>query len=143
MDNSNGPGSHFVGYYNKSTETCVYYFDSYGTLPPKNIEKYLKSSGKQIQYNSTQYQKIDSILCGYYCYYVINELSKGKSFYDVLSIFDMNDLNKNEQLIKKYFIYSQQHGGGTDNNDNDSPDLFSAIGSIASEVLPELLPLLL
>ena len=30
------------------------------------------------------YQNLNSLLCGYYCLYFLNEMNKGKSFYKVL-----------------------------------------------------------
>jgi len=151
LDNSNGAGTHFSCYYNSPNSQYVYYFDSYGALPPKQIEKYLKSSGKVIQYNSTQYQPIASILCGYYCIYVLLKLYKGESFYDILAQFDMNSPEHNDEFIKSKF--TGQKGGSANNND-DSNILGDVIGNVAkegisdalSDVLPEglaeLLPLI-
>jgi len=103
IDDSDGPGTHFSCYFNSPNSDYVYYFDSYGVLPPKQTEKYLKTSGKPIQYNSSQFQPIASILCGYYCIYVLKELYNGTSFYDVLTKFDLNDPSKNDQFIKLQF----------------------------------------
>jgi len=103
MDDSTGPGSHFVCYYNNQRDKTVIYFDSYGVQPPANIEKYLKTSGKLISYNTTQYQPIASVLCGYYCIYVISELWKGHSFYDTLAKLDVNDPEKNDAFMRRYF----------------------------------------
>lgn len=150
MDSQFGSGTHFTAYLNRAGDPYVYYMDSYGTVPPIEIEKYLNTSGKQIMYNSTQYQKIDSVLCGYYCYYFLMEMHKGKSFYDVLSVLNMNNLNKNEEFIKKYFLQNQK-GGSVDDKNNDNSgfnlgDLGSTLGTLAEEILPELpelLPLVL
>jgi hypothetical protein len=102
MDDSGGPGTHFVCYFNSPDDEHVYYYDSYGAVPPENIEEYLKSSGKSIAYNTTQHQPINSSLCGYYCIKVLKELSQGKEFVDVLDNFSY-DPNENEVSIMKEF----------------------------------------
>ena len=102
LDNSTGIGTHFTCYINIPNHKYVYYFDSFGALPPKQIEKYLKTSGKQIVYNTSQYQPLESKLCGYYCAFVINEMSRGMSFYDTINKFDMNDSERNDSMVKKY-----------------------------------------
>ena len=112
LDNSTGMGTHFTCYYNRPSDEYVYYFDSYGSPPPIQIEKYLKTSNKLIAYNTSIYQPIKSKLCGYYCIYVIEELHKGKQFYDILSMFDMNNQQNNDKMIKKYF----SKGGNVDWN---------------------------
>ena len=103
LDNSNGMGTHFTCFSNLPNHNQIYYFDSFGAPPPVQIHNYLISSNKPIAYNTSQYQPIASKLCGYYCCYVIEELSKGKPFYDILSTFDLNNYNKNDQMMKQYF----------------------------------------
>lgn len=137
MDDSTGPGTHFVAYYNNPKSEYVNYFDSYAVQPPEQIKRYLLTSGKKIAWNTSQYQPIGSVLCGYYCIYVLKELAKGKSFYDVLSIFDMNNLTKNDNFIKRYFQRSTQRGGDVDNNNSDSG--LSGLG----ELIPLALELLI
>lgn len=103
LDDSEGNGTHFVCYVNLPNHKHVYYFDSFGVLPPQEIVKYLKSSGKSLLYNSSQYQPIESVLCGWYCCHVLIEMHNGSKFYDVLSKFDMNDPNENDKMMKNYF----------------------------------------
>ena len=78
LDTIKGPGTHYVCYYkNKSTHI---YFDSFGLPPPQELIKYI---GKPPQYNSTEIQKRDSVICGAYCLYVLKALSDGYSFNEV------------------------------------------------------------
>ena len=78
-------------------------------LVQSRLHGYLRSSGKPIAYNTSQYQPIKSILCGWYCVLYIRERAKGVSQYDVLAKLDINNPEKNDQFIKNYF---SQHGGG-------------------------------
>ena len=81
----------------------VFYFDSFSMPPPIEFVHYAKRIGKQIIFNSGHpIQELQSVRCGYYCLYFLNEIRK-KSFYDVLSVFSLNDPMKNERFIKIYF----------------------------------------
>lgn len=102
MDDSDGPGTHFVAYFNSPDRDFVLYFDTYGVAPPENIKQYLLTSGKQIAYNNSQIQPIASVTCGFYCIYVLRELDKGREFVDVLNDFT-HDTDENEQMIQRHF----------------------------------------
>ena len=86
MDDSIGPGTHWVCYYNN------YYFDPFGMPPPLEVKKYILD----IKYNNIQYQGIKSVLCGYYCLYLLKRLNEG---YDGYKIYDI--LYKDPLIIKK------------------------------------------
>lgn len=63
LDNSAGPGTHWVAYYKKND--YIEYFDSFGNLqPPLEIINYL---GFNIRYNHTAYQNYNSVNCGHLC----------------------------------------------------------------------------
>jgi len=80
MDSTSGPGTHWICYYNHPKFKDVLYFDSFGLTPPKEIEKFLRTSRKKILLNSAQIQHNQSVLCGYYCIYFILELNKGTNY---------------------------------------------------------------
>jgi hypothetical protein len=103
LDSSKNDGTHWVCAYNDKFSKYVYYFDSYGVLPPINVVKYLNTSGKTILYNTSQLQSLISSMCGYYCVFICKELYKHKSFYD--TVYALNRLNKNDNdmFLKKYF----------------------------------------
>ena len=74
-----------------------------------------------------------------------------KSFYDAIESFGA-DPDDNDKMITKYF--SSQKGSGTDSSDganrtqndnggDDSGNLLTTLGSLAGEILPEVLPALL
>ena len=101
LDDEIGNGTHWVATDIKGKN--VFYFDSFAQPPPIEFVHYAKRIGKQIIFNSGHpIQELQSVRCGYYCLYFLNEIRK-KSFYDVLKVFSLNDPMKNERFIKIYF----------------------------------------
>lgn len=144
LDSSKGPGTHFTLWMNLPNEPKVYYFDSYGVVPPENVANWLKTSGKPITYSSSQVQPIASKLCGYYCVYVANQTIH-KSFYEAVESFS-NSPEQNDKMITKVFDHVQYGKGTSDSTQDNGGDALGDISSIidiAEEVLPEVLPLLL
>lgn len=63
LDDSVGPGTHWVAYYKKALNSE--YFDSFGNLkPPIELIRYL---GGNIKYNYNVYQNYNSYICGHLC----------------------------------------------------------------------------
>ena len=54
-------------------------------------------------HQNNQIQNINTTTCGYFCLYFLNEMNKGKSYYDLLKVFDVHDTLKNEKKIENYF----------------------------------------
>ena len=81
-------GSHWVAYYKDSDKRI--YFDSFGQVPPTELQKYLKTEkefleGKSvIQRNTDIVQKVNTKICGQLCTYVLDSLSKGANFQDII-----------------------------------------------------------
>ena len=108
-------GQHWISMYldlkGKSmiNHPCMYYFDSYGRKPPKEIneliQKVLMQSekynlGLKYLYNNEKYQKKES-QCGVYSIHFVEQMLSGKSFRHILR--DVGD----EKMItyrNKYFI---------------------------------------
>ena len=68
LDDYVGRGSHWTSYIKKYN--YVKYFDSMGNLkPPIEVIKYLKTDPrvKDIYYNSSRYQSVNSLNCGHLC----------------------------------------------------------------------------
>lgn len=110
LDKLYNPGTHWVAYYNHPNNKYVYYFDSYGLPPSESIKKYLKTSNKQILYNTGEIQKFNSGMCGTYCVHFIKELEKGREFYDILyDPFEPYPTDDNEndiiKIANKYGVY--------------------------------------
>lgn len=65
LDDVSGPGTHWVCY--KKILNCVYYFDSFGNLPPPiELKKYF-GIVPRILYNYDQRQSDDTSVCGHLC----------------------------------------------------------------------------
>lgn len=110
LDISTGPGTHWVCYYNDPKNKFIEYFDSFGEyefegiklkdeIIPKNIVKYLETSGKEIVYNSSFLQEPTSVKCGLYCMKYIVERNKGKSPVEVLYSFKQEPTKFNENFV--------------------------------------------
>ena len=100
LENSESGGSHWVAYYNCPTYPRVEYFDSFGVIPPPLVEKYLSTSNKCVAFNTTQYQPLESILCGWFCLLFVNERYRGVDPWD---IFCFLLSPKNDAVIREYF----------------------------------------
>jgi len=98
-DTISGIGKHWVCYYNDPKSQYIEFLDSFGLLPAKEILTYLKTSGKDIHYSSSQLQANDSIKCGYYCVYFIKERNKGRSMYDIIYKFKQEPTEFNEMKV--------------------------------------------
>lgn len=108
LDNDNGSGTHWTCIYNADDSEFVEYFDSYGLPPPLQAVKYMKTSNKQIAYSNSQIQSVNSVLCGYYVMYYINERDNRSSMYDIIYRFDHiigNGLTdkKSPKILLDYF----------------------------------------
>ena len=100
-----GNGTHWVCAYNEEKSNNVEYFDSFGLVPPNEVIKYIKTTKKNIIYNDSQIQHIDSILCGYYCLYYIIERNKGRKANEVILDFHQTPTEFNETFMKFYVTY--------------------------------------
>ena len=103
LNDSTQPGSHWVVIHVKVAPEPIEYFDSFGLNAPHEVVELSDTLGVNYIYNSTQYQDLNSVLCGYWCLYFVNESRKGKSFYDILKPFSHSDTQFNERLIVEYF----------------------------------------
>lgn len=93
-------GTHWVAYYNDPANSVVEFFDPFGLFPAREIEWYLRSSKKVIEYNATAIQNNNSTLCGWFCYYFLILKHKGKRFIDIITEFSM-DTRKNDHLLRQ------------------------------------------
>ncbi len=88
FNKSSEPGSHWVAYYKNGDERK--YFDSFGCVAPTEIRKYLKTSQEfdndepVIQRNTDIVQKYNTEICGQLCVYVLDSLSKGATFQNII-----------------------------------------------------------
>ena len=89
FNTSKEPGSHWVAYYKDGDERI--YFDSFGQVIPTEIKKYLKTKEEfekgapVIQRNTDIVQKPNTEVCGHLCIYVLDNLSKGAKFQEIIN----------------------------------------------------------
>lgn len=75
-DSIKNNGTHWTCFVKKGQN--VYYFDSFGKLPPPlEILRYF-GSDCNIQYNSFQYQQFNTFICGHLCLMFIYNFYKKK-----------------------------------------------------------------
>ena len=96
-------GSHWVGTYVKNG--IINYFDSFGMPPFQEIVNHAKRKNMTLLHQSDQIQNLMTTTCGYFCLYFLNEMSKGRSYYDLLKVFNSHNTMENEKFIKKYFKF--------------------------------------
>ena len=103
LDSQIGPGTHWVAY--RNIDRFCEYFDSFGLSMPLEVEKYMSTSGKQLEYSGDEIQERDSVLCCYWCLYYLLERQKGRSILGTIhnSKFSMSDISVNHRFIINYF----------------------------------------
>ena len=103
LDSSIGPGTHWVSY--RNIDKYCEYFGPFGLIMPNEVQTYLSSSGKQIIYSGDEIQERESVLCGYWCIYYLNERQNGKTILETIHnpMFNMTDQYVNYQFIINYF----------------------------------------
>lgn len=65
LDSSEGMGTHWVCY--KKLGPTVYYFDSFGDIPPPKELSYYFRTAKSVLYNYKRQQPDDTSICGHLC----------------------------------------------------------------------------
>lgn len=65
LDDSDGAGTHWVSY--KKLGGTVYYFDSFGNLPPPKELKYYFRTADRVLYNHERFQRRNTVICGHLC----------------------------------------------------------------------------
>ena len=106
LDDSTGLGSHWTMI---APLKRTIYFDAFGAPPPVNALRFMKTrknpmkSEKTMYYSTLQLQDIKSSLCGYYCIYIIDQITSGRDFLDIISQDFNNDEAVNDKYIMKYF----------------------------------------
>ena len=99
LDNSNGNGTHWTSLFYHPLNS--YYFDSYGFVPPLEVEKKIRP----YIYNDADIQVFNSEACGYYALAFIKFLNdksnKEVAFKEFLRLFKSNT-KENDDILKKY-----------------------------------------
>ena len=97
LNNSSQKGSHWVGIYKNNKKS--YYFDTFGFVCDKEIEKYIKP----YKYNKYQIQDINSTSCGYYCIaFIIFMNYNNNDFDNFIKMFNKENYKLNEFILYNY-----------------------------------------
>ena len=89
FNTSKEPGSHWVAYFRDGNQKI--YFDYFGQVIPTEIQKYLKTREEYqnnlpvIQRNTDIVQEPNTVICGHLCLYVLDNLSKGLNFQEIIN----------------------------------------------------------
>ena len=89
FNTSKEPGSHWVAYFRDGNQKI--YFDSFGQVIPTESQKYLKTREEYqnnlpvIQRNTDIVQEPNTVICGHLCLYVLDNLSKGLNFQEIIN----------------------------------------------------------
>ena len=94
-------GSHWVATYVKNG--IINYFDSFGMPPFQEIVNHAKRKNMTLLHQNDQIQNLLTTTCGYFCLYFLNEMNKGRSYYDSLKVFNSHNTMENEKYIENYF----------------------------------------
>ena len=93
--------SHWVSTYVK--DNIINYFDSFGLPPFQEIVNHARRQNLTLLHQNNQIQNINTTTCGYFRLYFLNEMNKGKTYFDLLKVFHIDDTMKNEKFIERYF----------------------------------------
>ena len=94
-------GSHWVATYVK--DNVINYFDSFGLPPFQQMVNHARKKNLTLLHQNNQIQNLLTTTCGYFCLYFLNEMNKGKTYFDLLEVFDIYNTVKNEKFLEQYF----------------------------------------
>ena len=85
-DHSSNEGTHWTCLFINNGSS--FYFDPYGFKPTVEVERYCTSGSSSSSKNSRYYspfpiQKMNEVICGHYCIYVLYRINNDIEFYDV------------------------------------------------------------
>jgi hypothetical protein len=111
MDDENGGGTHWVAIY--SSHSNGFYFDSFATMPPKNIINFFKRYKIKWNYNRQQIQDLSSSACGYFCVYFLYFMYKNDNqkkdlkyiCFKMIEPFNTDDQTNNDKVLQKHITH--------------------------------------
>ena len=83
----------------KSSITLI----AFGLPPFQEMVNHARKKNLTLLHQNNQIQNLLTTTCGYFCLYFLNEMNKGKSYFDLLEVFDIYDTTKNERFLERYF----------------------------------------
>lgn len=104
MDDSTGPGTHWVALYSGPKQRYTIYFDPFGeTADPRTIKFMKRMKGKKAIGFEEIAQDSNATSCGYWCLFFLNEMKKGVRPEQFLSRIINTDKQVNEEMLEDYF----------------------------------------
>lgn len=110
LDKHTESGSHWIAMFIDLKKERIYYWDSYGEKPPKEVNNLVnrikeqgKMKGMKFRYykNNIRHQYRNSE-CGVYCMYFIVKLLQGKTFREIIK----NKIKDDDMNVKRGFFYT-------------------------------------
>ena len=105
LDNSTGPGTHWVAY--AIDPRGIVYFDSYGLAPPKEFMRYIKTLPMKTWYSTLPTQQMnDPPICGSEVLNVLDAISnslsnpRGKPPHIVVNEYTSNRFLERERVLQ-------------------------------------------
>jgi hypothetical protein len=80
-----------------------YYADPFGVVPPVEILQFPRLFRRPIAMSAVDIQALTSDKCGYFCLYILKGLASGRDFMSILDDFDMDEQEKNDKVIERFF----------------------------------------
>lgn len=103
LDDAGGAGTHWTSLFVDGSNVC--YYDSFGMIYPKEVERFCK--GKNIIYNYNDIQYINDTHCGWYCiaflHYFQNNNNSDMLLSDELNKF-VNHFSSNPKVNLKRLV---------------------------------------
>lgn len=100
QDQKAGGGTHWVLLYLVKPGKATY-FDSFGEVPPTEVESKMK--GRGVSWNNDQLQAYKSSSCGWWCIRAANALLHGKSIRQFAHSYNLHDTSANEATLRSQF----------------------------------------
>ena len=85
LDSVEGPGTHWTCWF--KIEDICYYFDSFGLNCPEEFDEYVKCD---ILYSTNKIQKMNEVICGHLCLYVLYGLMNKLDFHEIVLYLKYN-----------------------------------------------------
>jgi len=104
-EDSTQPGLHWLALFKEANSDIVERWDSYSM--PINfyspvIKNFMISKAKYEKHSINQFQSNYSIVCGEFCLYFLANRTLGYSYEDIVSKFDLHDLERNDALVTNF-----------------------------------------
>ena len=96
LEPSYARGSHWTSTYVKNN--VINYFDSFGLPPFEEMVNHAKRKNLTLLHQNQQLQNLYTTTCGYYCLYFLNEMHKGKDYFDLLQVLVMIPIKTKNSL---------------------------------------------